>query len=143
MSLESYLEQHGVVHFAAREICPVGKLANGTGPELEPAPMPLWPNAIRTLHVLEWLRSLIGPIEILSGYRDPEYNKAVGGESKSVHMLFNAFDIRSKTHSPKQMRSLLLKHSEAKKMGLGLYATFLHVDTRGKIGLTAPARWSR
>lgn len=143
MSLESYLAQHGIEHFSAMEVCPVGKLANGKGPALEPAPMPLWPNAIPTLRALEWLRGFTGPIEILSGYRDPAYNKAVGGAQKSVHRLFNAFDIRSDTHTPKQMRALLLKHPEAKKMGLGLYGTFLHVDTRGKIGLPAPARWSK
>lgn len=141
MSLQAYLEEHGIRHFSAVEVNPVGKLANGSGPALLPAPMPLWPHIVKTLHVLEWLRERVGPVQILSGYRDAEYNKAVGGEDKSLHMLFNACDVAAKNASPKQVHRTLLKHPDAGKFGLGLYRGFVHVDTRGMIGLPAPARW--
>lgn len=142
MSFGAYLEEHGVRHFSAVECNPVGKRANGDGVELLPAPMPLWPHAVKTLLVLEWLRDRVGPLHILSGYRDPEYNKAIGGEDKSLHMLFNAFDVASKNKSPRQIHTLLSAHPQAKQFGLGLYKGFVHVDTRGLIGLTAPARWN-
>jgi hypothetical protein len=142
MSLQAFLTENGIVHFTATEINPVGKLANGKGPALEAAPMPLWGNAIKTLKVAEWLRAQWGEsIEVLSGYRDPEYNEAVGGEDKSLHMLFNALDIRMKTRTPKEIALRLEKHPDSKKMGLGIYKGFVHMDTRGLLGLTAPARW--
>ena len=141
MSLQSYIEQHGIQHFSAFEVNPVGKRANGNGVELLPAPMPLWSNIIPTLEVLEWLREQVGPLHILSGYRDPQYNEAVGGEDKSLHMLFNATDICSKKKSPRVIRKLLENHPKAQSFGIGEYAGFVHLDTRGLIKLPAPARW--
>jgi len=38
-------------------------------------------------HVLEPLRERIGPIRINSGYRNPELNRAVGGEKRSIHQV--------------------------------------------------------
>lgn len=142
MSLQAYLDDHGIRHFSAVEINPVGKRANGNGVELLPAPKPLWPNIIHTLQVLEWLRERVGPLHILSAYRDPQYNAAIGGEDKSLHMLFNACDICSKAKTPRQLHVMLSVHPKAKEMGLGLYKGFVHVDTRGMIGLPAPARWN-
>jgi hypothetical protein len=142
MSLQLYLEEHGIKHFTAREFCPVGKLANGKGPELLPCPMPLWGHAVKTLTVLEWLREQLGaPIIILSGYRDPQYNRAIGGASKSLHTLGNATDIRVKGVRPKQVAAKLETHPDAEQFGIGRYEMFTHIDTRGLLGLPAPARW--
>ena len=43
--------------------------------------------------VLQPLRDRFGPIRITSGYRCPELNRAVGGESNSQHMRGEAADI--------------------------------------------------
>jgi len=37
--------------------------------------------------VLEPLRARIGPIRINSGWRNPELNRAVGGEKRSIHQV--------------------------------------------------------
>lgn len=44
--------------------------------------------------VLEPIRAMFGPIYVSSGYRSPELNKAVGGASKSQHVLGQAVDIK-------------------------------------------------
>lgn len=38
-------------------------------------------------NVLEPLRDRCGPIRINSGYRNPELNRAVGGEKRSIHQV--------------------------------------------------------
>ena len=45
---------------------------------------------------LEELRDIVGPIGILSGYRDPQHNAAVGGASNSQHLYGNAIDPRKR-----------------------------------------------
>lgn len=85
---------------------------------------------------LEVLRSFIGdkPISVTSGYRTKEYNKGVGGASKSQHMgnkgasSTNAADIQVKGMSPKQLELF------AKEAGFTFtlpYSNHLHVDVRG------------
>jgi hypothetical protein len=144
--LDEWLDEKDIPHFTARELCPVGKKANGDGPELLLAPAKLWMNALPTLRVLEWLRAeLDAPISVLSGYRDPVYNRAVGGAKSSYHVKFNAFDIRVKGHEPLEVARQLLEHpGGAHRLGIGYYPNgrFVHVDTRGVLAPQAPvARW--
>ena len=140
----AFLLGNGIKHFDAQELCPVGKTVwkNGKTATLEAPPVKLWENIIPTLKVLEWLRAETGdPIFINSGYRDPQYNAVVGGESESLHMAFNACDIHA-AQSPKVIAKKLLTHPQAAKLGIGCYDGFTHVDSRGMIGRPAPARWS-
>jgi len=46
---------------------------------------------------LEYLRHLLGdrPLRIVSGYRDPAYNRAIGGAADSQHIRNRAADIPS------------------------------------------------
>lgn len=130
--LDALIDGYAIRFFSAREVCPVGKLANGKGPALKQAPCELWSNIIPTLRVAEWLRVRTGaPIIVLSGYRDPAYNKAVGGSPNSQHMHFRALDIRTPALSPARLAQLVESHPEADRMGIGTYATFVHIDTRG------------
>ena len=47
------------------------------------------------ISALERLRSIVGrPCYIVSGYRDPTYNKAVGGAPHSQHIHNRAADLR-------------------------------------------------
>lgn len=61
-------------------------------------------NALRVAVVLETIREHFGkPIDVLSCYRSPEVNAAVGGSSKSAHMNALAADGRIKGVSVKEI----------------------------------------
>ena len=97
-------------------------------------PKALWKNIVPTLRLVDDLRDHVkSPIVILSSYRSVAYNKKVGGEKKSYHMSFRALDIAAAEVSPRKLRQLLVKWRDAGKFsgGIGLYPTFVHVDTRG------------
>lgn len=127
-------------HFTAREICNLDRVAGGV--HLAQAPCELWPNAVRTLRVLEQLRAELGgnPIIVTSGYRDRAYNRAVGSTDGSLHVRFSAFDVRVSGVPPIELARRLAAHPEAGAFGIGCYSGFVHLDTRGALGMPA-ARW--
>ena len=110
-------------------------------------PANLLDNAKEVLSNLQVLRDACGKsITIMSGYRSPERNEAVGGATKSQHMAGNACDIKVKDMDPKDVAALiekLIKDGKMKQGGLGIYprATitegWVHYDTRG-----VRARWN-
>lgn len=67
------------------------------------------------------------PIFINSGYRCELENKEVGGHPKSFHLLGMAADITVRNLS---MTGLLCHAEKIKFTGIGVYTTFLHLDTR-------------
>lgn len=85
---------------------------------------------------LQQLRDTLGvPLIINSAYRCLERNKQVGGAEKSQHLYGTAVDI--------SMKTINISIEEVAKLaedigfdGIGLYNTFIHLDTRG-----TPARW--
>ena len=100
--------------------------------------------ASELLKNLQVLRDSCGKsIKIMSGYRSPERNKAVGGANMSQHMFANAADIQIKDMKPQQMYDLvekLIKEGKMKQGGLGLYPReggWIHYDTRG-----TKSRWN-
>lgn len=99
-------------------------------------PRELWPNIKHTAVVLDELRHrLKSPIRISSVYRTVAYNMKVGGEKKSLHIQFNAIDFaaRGSSMSPQDWASVLrqMRQEGLFRGGIGVYATFVHVDTRG------------
>jgi len=91
------------------------------------------PELVRRLQVM---RDEIGkPIIINSGYRCPEHNRAVGGASGSQHLYGRAADIVCPGLTTAQLYKVAEKHFE--DGGLGRYAGYVHVDTRG-----TKARWT-
>lgn len=130
--------------FTARELCQVGRTVKKDGEliRLTPPPAALFKNMVETVKVADWLREKVGLLRVLSGYRSPEYNAAVDGSDGSLHMEFNALDlVPPRGVTPVQLATLATKHFYARKMGIGIYPTFVHIDTRGLIGHVAPARW--
>jgi uncharacterized protein YcbK (DUF882 family) len=129
--LDAFLSERGVKHFTAREIDPRGN-----------SYVDDWHNIIPTLHIAEVLRAEFGPTKVNSGYRDPDYNAQVGGAPISLHVYFNALDLVPRDGTPEDW-SKYLKHTYRLNLlgGIGLYPTFLHIDTRKLVFGRAPAFW--
>lgn len=98
-----------------------------------PVPEEFYNNVQELMDNLEVIREHFGglyPIRINSGYRTPEYNKKVGGASKSQHLNASAADIiMSITPSVVQDAiEQLQKDEKIKQGGLGRYSVFTHYD---------------
>ncbi len=106
------------------------------------------------VHLCEWwlepLRGFFGPVTIHSGYRTPAHNQAVGGARSSVHLLRTplplrgagstraaaAADVTCATGSPAAWATWAEQHRRRfphlamrQRGGIGLYPSFLHLDT--------------
>jgi len=86
---------------------------------------------------LQVLRDFVGsPIKVNSAYRCPKHNEAIGGASRSQHILGKACDIVVKGYTPDEVYDIVqnLRRNPMLKgvifQGLGRYNTFLHVDIR-------------
>lgn len=82
------------------------------------------------VNYLQMIRKHFGaPVVINSGYRCNKHNKAVGGASGSKHKFGAAADIKVKGVSPLKVA----QYAETIGIrGIGLYDTFVHIDTRQK-----------
>lgn len=80
------------------------------------------------LEKLQQLRDRTGKaVQVVSGYRTPEYNRKIGGAPRSQHMEGKAADIKIKGMTPAEV-ALLAEQIGFK--GIGVYPTFTHVDVR-------------
>lgn len=96
-------------------------------------PLELWPNCKELVRVLDAIRTRAGsPVMLISIYRSPEYNRAVGGATHSMHRKFKAADIVSGV-SPSAIHKIAtqLRAEGFFKGGIGKYRGFTHVDVRG------------
>lgn len=94
-------------------------------------------------HVLEAVRAALSqPMHIISGYRSPKYNAAIGGARLSQHMSGMAADVIVDGFSAASVHDCVLGLSRAGKLGvggLGRYPGFTHVDIRPSARLV---RWT-
>lgn len=133
-------------HFSADEILKAGSQDY----KIEDIPAELHKNIVPTLKVLEALREWYGkPIFLNCTYRSPAHNARVGGARNSLHLMFCAVDftVSLKTDLPDLYEQLIKLDSvktfefmDRHSMGIGRYPTFLHLDTRGLLGMKS-SRW--
>lgn len=78
---------------------------------------------------LQQIRDRFGVVTINSAYRNAEYNKKIGGASRSQHIYGKAADIVVKGQTPLN----IARYAERELPyinGIGLYKGFTHIDTR-------------
>lgn len=142
---EQFIDRLGLRHFKGSEFTPYwSRLKNGVANSVPP--MSLWNNIIKTIIILDALRHENGvAITLLSTYRSPRYNTAIGGEPASFHMKFMAIDFSCEDGHPESWaeqlkglrgQSFNLPGNAGNFIfsgGIGVYPTngFVHVDTRG------------
>lgn len=132
-TFEQWFDAQGFRNFDADEFLEYFSRSRNGKLNSEP-PRKLWENIIPTLRIVDDLRDYYGrPCVLLSSYRSPSYNRAVGGASKSYHMSFLALDIAISGRRPKDVFTILSLWRRQGKFtgGLGLYTNFAHIDTRG------------
>jgi uncharacterized protein YcbK (DUF882 family) len=134
-TFKDWFESQDLKHFGAAEFESYFA-ARRSGVKNSPPPRKLWQNILPTLRIVDDLRASFGkPCRILSSYRSPDYNRVVGGATRSQHLEFNALDIVFDDVSPRQVYERLLEWRKVGKFtgGLGLYPSsgFVHIDTRG------------
>ncbi|TFH85253.1 DUF882 domain-containing protein [Billgrantia azerbaijanica] len=89
-----------------------------------------------TLEILEAVRQHFdAPVTVTSAARCRAHNASVGGASRSQHLYGRAADIKVRGVDPEAVRDWIAERFP--QASLGLYLTFVHVDTRSD----GPARW--
>lgn len=133
-TFDEWFDLLGVKHFSAEEFTEYFRVHRRGVANSAPDPE-MWANIVPTLKIVDQLRSHFGrSIVLLSSYRSPAYNRAIGDAApKSMHMQFRALDIAVAGKAPRQVFDVLSAWRAAGKFkgGLGLYNSFVHVDTRG------------
>ena len=109
-----------------------------------------WANIVVTLRILrDQVVPAVGPLEVVSAYRDPEFNTCVHGASRSAHMSFHALDLVpvDRTVTRERLIAALCpihaREGGRLRMGLGIYTgRRFHVDATGHRGWGADYRWT-
>jgi hypothetical protein len=139
LSFESWQQAAGVAH-----VLPTWQVVRTasmwrvcSGPPFEVPPAAHWPGMAKTLrYIRDHVRPVLGPVEAVSGYRNPILNACARGASNSAHRDFFALDLipLQPITRGELMRRLCAVHAssgEAAGAGLGFYNYLrFHVDTR-------------
>ncbi len=133
-SFREFLLTLDLRHLSAEEIIdPHRGVMDGVKNTLPP--INLWENISPTLKVADELRErLQTPLcRITSGYRSPHYNAKIPGAVKgSYHTRNKALDLVYFCSPEKAFNTALqLRREGFFRGGIGLYPTFIHLDTRG------------
>jgi uncharacterized protein YcbK (DUF882 family) len=125
-------------HFNVAEFaCKSGHLYPDTWVEARLRPL------CETLEVLR--RAIDRPIVIVSGYRDEDYNRRVGGAKASQHVQGRAADVRVAAMDAGLLYAKVLELYGQGALpylgGLGRYRTWVHVDVRHRQPGQVIARW--
>lgn len=117
---------------AAEVLHPHRNIRNGVANELPPRHM--WPRLVPTLKIADEIRHRLGsPLRLInSAYRSPAYNLACSGAKQSYHLQNRALDLMFQ-EGPAAATAVAkeLRKEGFFQGGIGTYATFIHIDTRG------------
>lgn len=139
MSFEAWQEAAGV-----RRVLPTWQLIRTAsmwrecgGEPFEVPPFTLWPGMVKTLSFIrDHVVPAVGPVEAVSGYRNPALNQCAHGAPGSAHRAFFAIDLvpLRPTTRRQLFEEICPTHARwgrAATAGLGFYAfTRFHIDTR-------------
>ncbi len=150
LSFESWQEAAGV-----RGVLPTWQLLRTAsmwrecgGPPFQVPPPHQWPGMAKTLRFIrDAVRPALGPVEAVSGYRNPQLNECARGAATSAHRDFFALDLVPVTpvERGQLFRILCRVHAQqgpAAGAGLGFYSfQRFHIDTRSfrRWGSAGPA----
>lgn len=118
------------------------------GEPFQVPPFTLWPGMAKTLRFIrDHVRPAVGPVEAVSGYRNPTLNQCARGSDRSAHLDFFALDlIPTRPTTRRQLfEEICPAHARfgpAAGVGLGFYSyTRFHIDTRSfrRWGSAGPA----
>ena len=133
-----FMESQGLKYFRAEEFLVLGGNNSDPGSSAfgrnTPPPVELWENIAKVAAVLDEFRERHGaPIQLVSLFRNPEYSAAIGGASKSQHLLGQAADFTSAKGSPEEWAGILrdMRDEGLFQGGIGIHSSFVHVDVRG------------
>ena len=139
----AFIDRLGLKFFEGREFAIYAdRVRDGVKNSLPPEA--LWMNIVPTLIVLDEIRRRAKtPITVLSAYRSPAYNRAVGGERASFHMKHMAIDFNAAGMSARELwtHAVAARNKKYKlpdnagefvwRGGIGQYPGFVHIDCRG------------
>lgn len=129
-----FINTLGLRYLSAEEIIrPHRNVRAGVANELPPKHM--WNRIAPTLKIADEIRHQLGKslLCINSAYRSPAYNAVCSGAaSRSYHMKNCALDLMFEG-GPEAASAVAAKIRDrgSFKGGIGTYATFIHIDTRG------------
>lgn len=137
--LQGLLDSAGIIHFKAHEFLMKGsshcdQKSPAFGKNTVP-PNEILGRIIPVAIVLDDIREELGaPISLKSVFRSPEYNILVGGSDHSQHMEFTTCDCKTKKSKLADLYHIAMEHRDYGQFsgGIGLYGTFVHIDTRGR-----------
>jgi hypothetical protein len=102
----------------------------------EVPPTTEWPHIVQTLrYIHDYVIPEVGPVEPVSGYRNPSLNQCAGGAPESAHKHYSAVDLvpLKPVTREQMMKALCVGHSEhgaPYNAGLGFYAYMrFHIDS--------------
>jgi hypothetical protein len=106
------------------------------GQPFEIPPTSEWPHIVQTLrYIHDYVIPAVGPVEPVSGYRNPSLNQCAGGAPESAHKTYSAIDLVPLRPITREelMKALCVSHSEhgaPYNAGLGFYAYLrFHIDS--------------
>jgi hypothetical protein len=139
LSFESWQEAAGV-----RGVLPTWQMLRTAsmwrecgGQPFEVPPFQMWPDMVRTLKFIrDHVRTAVGEVEAVSGFRNPALNNCARGSGRSAHLDYYALDLVPVQPLERRelFRRLCAMHARsgpAAGAGLGFYTyQRFHIDTR-------------